>query len=804
MAVASYWVRAELRRRWRAWLSVALLVGLGGGLVITSLAGARRTDSAYPRFLEWADPPDVVVDPDFEGAGSRPFLDALLRLPGVVHRSDAQAVALGMVERGRVDVGGVGNAMASVGGDRYYERDRVLVTSGRLPDPQEPGEILVTESISDEEGIEVGDRVDFSVLDVEEMFGLLAAGADPLIPAAEAGEPLELTVTGIGVFPELAVIDDEDPQERILVTPALHGTLPDSAHLWDRTGLYLADDADLASLRSRIQELAADMGGATLFEDRGDITARAQRAVRPYVLALAGIGMAMAVFVALLSWQLVRRLASEAEADRDVLRALAASEGTVRKAAGLLAVITATGAALVALVVAAALSTLMPIGPVRDIELAPGVALDWLVIAPVLVGLLAVVVAPAVLAARPSTSAGAMSSGWATSQLRQLGAPLPMVLGVDRATGNGGRERRGVARSGLASVALAVGMLVAVVSFSASLRHLLDHPDLHGWNADVALLGADGYGTFDVRAAAEVEGIEALSASLFGSFTVEGTDVAGLGVLPLRGSLLPPIVDGRQPEPGELLLGADTLERIGGVVGEAVDVRLPGDDETQPMVVAGTALFSGVGQFDNDRPTLGEGALFVLPDEMSEEIEFGWAALFADLSPGADRDEVVANLVEAADEMAGDTQVLEVVRPADVAALDRLGFVPPLLAGLFAIVALGSLVHVLVLSARSWRFDRAVLAALGAGRRELRAAVRWQAVTVVVLGTTVAVPVGIALGRWAWRTLAEDIGVVPDPVVPLGLLAVLLAGLLATALAAATLPNRRAARAQPARHLRSE
>jgi len=42
------WVRtwSELRTRWRAALSLALLVGVTGGVVMAAAAGARRTHTA--------------------------------------------------------------------------------------------------------------------------------------------------------------------------------------------------------------------------------------------------------------------------------------------------------------------------------------------------------------------------------------------------------------------------------------------------------------------------------------------------------------------------------------------------------------------------------------------------------------------------------------------------------------------------------------------------------------------------------------------------------------------------------------
>jgi hypothetical protein len=55
-------LRAESRRRWRPWLSLALIVGVFAGGVVTAAAGALRTGSAYARFLDWSKAPDALVD----------------------------------------------------------------------------------------------------------------------------------------------------------------------------------------------------------------------------------------------------------------------------------------------------------------------------------------------------------------------------------------------------------------------------------------------------------------------------------------------------------------------------------------------------------------------------------------------------------------------------------------------------------------------------------------------------------------------------------------------------------------------
>ena len=56
-------LRVELRARWRAWGVIALLIGVAGGAVLTTAGGARRTDTAYGRYLRYARAADVVISP---------------------------------------------------------------------------------------------------------------------------------------------------------------------------------------------------------------------------------------------------------------------------------------------------------------------------------------------------------------------------------------------------------------------------------------------------------------------------------------------------------------------------------------------------------------------------------------------------------------------------------------------------------------------------------------------------------------------------------------------------------------------
>ena len=80
----------------------------------------------------------------------------------------------------------------------------------------------------------------------------------------------------------------------------------------------------------------------------------------------------------------------------------------------------------------------------------------------------------------------------------------------------------------------------------------------------------------------------------------------------------------------------------------------------------------------------------------------------------------------------------------------------------------------------------------------------WQATTFAFLALVIGIPVGVIVGRWAWTALADNLGTVAEPIIPV--LAVVLAVpvVLLIANAVAYVPGRIAARLRPATVLRSE
>jgi ABC-type antimicrobial peptide transport system permease subunit len=120
-----------------------------------------------------------------------------------------------------------------------------------------------------------------------------------------------------------------------------------------------------------------------------------------------------------------------------------------------------------------------------------------------------------------------------------------------------------------------------------------------------------------------------------------------------------------------------------------------------------------------------------------------------------------------------------------------------------ALIALGLMVHVLVSSVRRRRRDLALYKTLGFVRRQVAAVSAWQATAMAAVALLIGFPLGIALGTFAWRVFADQLGVAPEVEFPLTFLLAVPAVLLLANLVAAV-PALLAARTHPATVLRSE
>lgn len=142
--------------------------------------------------------------------------------------------------------------------------------------------------------------------------------------------------------------------------------------------------------------------------------------------------------------------------------------------------------------------------------------------------------------------------------------------------------------------------------------------------------------------------------------------------------------------------------------------------------------------------------------------------------------------------------------PADVESLHRVVILPVVLAGMIGLLAVASLGHTLVTSTRRRRRDFAILKTLGFRRGQVSAMVAWQATTLVVASLVVGLVVGVAGGRWSWRLVADQLGILSRPVTPAIALLVAVPAAVALANVMAAVPGHLASRVRPATVLRSE
>ncbi|MDQ3147840.1 MAG: ABC transporter permease, partial [Actinomycetota bacterium] len=154
MALVAVWVRvwSELRARWRPALSLALLVALAAGATLAAVAGARRTHTAYTRFVAAQHSWDFAVMVDQDSSVAPTAVAEIERLPGV---AESHRGILLYTDAGGVGVPFLAPADGAVGATFH----RYELLEGRRPDPAKVDEAVVGFAAADRYGLEVGDTV---------------------------------------------------------------------------------------------------------------------------------------------------------------------------------------------------------------------------------------------------------------------------------------------------------------------------------------------------------------------------------------------------------------------------------------------------------------------------------------------------------------------------------------------------------------------------------------------------------------------------------------------------------------------
>jgi hypothetical protein len=133
-------VRAGLRQDWRGPVVLALVTGLMGAVVLVALAGARRTDTAVSRFLQYAGPIEGEVD-----HASPRMMDKIAALPNVAY-SGRGALMLAVPVTGG---GRAASVISQVGTWALIDlppQVRMIIVAGRRAVSSRASEVMINEA----------------------------------------------------------------------------------------------------------------------------------------------------------------------------------------------------------------------------------------------------------------------------------------------------------------------------------------------------------------------------------------------------------------------------------------------------------------------------------------------------------------------------------------------------------------------------------------------------------------------------------------------------------------------------------
>jgi hypothetical protein len=819
------WLRAkaQLRGRAQATLLLALLVGLAGALVLAAASGARRSEATLPRFLAANRTMDAGVyvqsdDPFDDLAEARRRLVALpevrqvFRLTGALILAGADPTDPGRWHRQ------LGAVALDPGSSIAFGRP--IVVAGRLADERRTNEAVVDEELAKRRHLGVGSLYRVGIY-TRQQFG--PAGEGQFV--SPQGPVVDLRVVGIVRTPRdlLPVATDQDNifvnSGELYLTPAY----------WERYGANIArygillavtlrqGQADVPGLRADLRRLYGDRAqveAADALTTAETITAGTRRAIRLESIALAGFAVLAALAALLLVGQTLGRQIVLEVVESPILRALGMTRAQLVGVAVVRAAPVALAGSVLAAAGAVALSPATPLGVARRAELTPGVAVDLPVLvlgaAALAVGVLACAAAAAWRAARAPAGSLEVTEVAGAQRRSRIGAALaaaslpPVAVTGTRLALEPGRGRTAVPiRSAIIAAAGAMCALTVAVTFSASLLGLLDDRPAHGvtWDISVGNFSDPQAADQGARKLAANPGVAAYAGVVTGPEDplLDGRSVQIIALAPGKGELLPAVIEGRAPtQPDEIALGSVTMRTLGKRIGDTVLATTTGASRRLPVV---GRLVVSTGDA-NAAVTPGKGAVahIGLWRHLSPPgTPISPQGFLVRLNPASDRRRAIGQL-----QRDFPNTVLLPLKPPDITNLERVGYLPGLLAGLVALLALGTTAHALITSVRRRRRDLAILKTLGFQRGQISQTVAWQATTFAVVAGLIGVPLGIAGGRWAWRLVAEQLGVAAGPVVPPVPVLAIVTGALLVANLVAIGPSWTAGKIQPSMALRSE
>ncbi len=784
-AAVRFLVRNDLRRRWRRCVALSLLVAVVGGVTIAAVLGADRSRTALDRFVQATNPADFAI-----------FVQDQAQLAGIDGIAEVDTVArftvLGLVPE---QILGRDDAFVSIFAPHDaagFEMNRYRVIEGRAPAPDAIDEIALHEATAAMLGVGVGDHLSMLGFSPGDVAQLIESGGQIDRPS---GPSVDMEVVAL-VRDPTDVVNRAADMVATTVSPALYERYHDQVGSFGQGAFVtLAPGADVASFTAQVAERSPDAeierwtGGTSVAETGFGTT-----------LEVIGNGLlliaAVVAFAGMLTlWQAFGRVQVDRLPEDANLERLGFARHPRLVARLVPGVVVACCGAIGAGALALVLSARFPIGVAARAEPDPGVDPDPRIVVGMVVTLVLVVaLAWGATAARVGT--GWIRGGVGRRAVSGRLGPGPLVVASDR---------RGLVPSTRAAVTVGALAITAALVFSASMRHLESTPRLFGWGFDTAVSSAasdaptlrDGVSVADDPAVSEAD------RALFQiAMEIDGSPAYGAAIGDGTGTIGPVVARGRVPRAAdEVAIGRETLHQIGRSIGDDVAIDAGHGPATFHIVGQAVVPVSSDGGRVGDGVALTTGSLPRLGLDVNDACmqESCYPQLVLRWRDGAD--------IEAAHnrlEVPGAPSFEQPVPPAEVERLTEVDAMPWVVAALLAVLAAYAVVHALTLTVLRRRRDLAVFRALGGTPRQVRWGVAAHIVVVVGWSAGIGAVSGVVAGRALWRVVADAVGVVPAPTVPVLRLVALPVVIVAIAEVAAVMPAWSASRARASLELRSE
>ena len=586
-----------------------------------------------------------------------------------------------------------------------------------------------------------------------------------------------MEVVGIGLWPEDLQGSVQSVVVASLVSPEFERRYAGEIGSWTGSSMVRLDGGTtaVADLTDAVRKLAGPDVDVHVITAEADNVTTIQAAIDTLAIAVLVLGGVALLASLVVVGQGISRSQAGASEDLRTLRALGLTRSERASA-----LVLPTAVAIVVGITAGALlsvaaSPLLPIGIARRAEPTPGVYLDSLVLfggsGALAAAFVAVSALLAIRAVRGTALVGhsRVPGSRLSSAIARWGASPSLVIGTRFALDAGPTPNRSPVRAAVVAGVVAIAGVLAVAVVATSVSTLADHPDRWGWTWSSL---ADVYVDSAVESLVADDRIDAVAKLTYASVDVSGEQTQGYAIDHVRGSVEFRYLTGRAPlNSEEVALGQRVLDALDLEVGD--EVRFLAADETPVQLrIVGAVIAPMV---DSTDP--GRGAALTSDGLDLVRRSGGSQQLLLRYRGGVDVETFESELTER---LGLEFPVYaRADPPGSVVNLTRARGVIASVAVALGLLGLLGVVHSIAVSARKRRADIATLRALGMVRAQLRRTVIWQALTIGVAGLLVGVPLGLVVGRGAWRLMVGDLGLFAAPAQPWIVLVILVPATLA-------------------------